>query len=206
MPSTTYSDHANHAKHDIESSELRKKKRIKCLAYFAAFAVFQTGIILIFVLTIMKLRTPKFRVRSAGFESFEVGTAPNPPSFNLRMDAQLGVKNANFGNYKFQNSTVVFFYGGASVGEAVVRSTKAGWRSTKKLNVVVDLSSNALPSGSNSQLRNDISSGVLTLNSRSRLTGKVELLFIFKKKKTTDMDCTLTIGLSEKAIRQINCQ
>ncbi|KAL3524338.1 hypothetical protein ACH5RR_017172 [Cinchona calisaya] len=187
----------------VDSKELRKKKRLKCLAYVAAFAVFQTGIILIFVLTIMKIRTPKFRVRSATFESFEVGT-PENPSFNLKMDAQLGVKNANFGNYKFHNSTIVFFYDNTPVGEAVVRNTKAGWRSTKKLNVVVDLSSRDLPS--NMQLGNDISSGLLTLNTRSRLNGKVQLIFIFKKNKSIDMDCTLTINLAEKALRGISCK
>lgn len=193
----------DHAKHDIESSELRKKKRMKCLAYIAAFAVFQTGIILIFVLTIMKVRTPKFRVRSAGFESFEVGTPANP-SFNLRMDTEVGVKNANFGNYKFQNSSIAFLYGDTTVGEAVVRKSKAGWRSTKKFEIVVTLSSRGLPS--NSQLGNDLKSGVLKLQSRSRLNGKVELLFIFKKKKSIDMDCTLTIGVAEKAVRQISCK
>ncbi|KAL3521579.1 hypothetical protein ACH5RR_019728 [Cinchona calisaya] len=195
---------ANHAKHDIESSELRKKKRMKCLAYVAAFAVFQTAIILIFVLTIMKVRTPKFRVRSANVESFEVDRAANNPSFNLTMNAELGVKNANFGNYKFQNSTIVFYYGDVSVGEAVIRKTKAGWRSTKKLNVVVNLSSNVVPS--NSQLGNDLNSGVLTLHSRSTLNGKVELLFIFKKKKSIKMDCTLTIAVTDKNVRGISCK
>ncbi|KAL3524337.1 hypothetical protein ACH5RR_017171 [Cinchona calisaya] len=199
-----YTNHANRAKHDIESSELRKKKRMKCLAYVAAFAVFQTAIILIFVLTIMKVRTPKFRVRSANLESSEVVTAANP-SFNMSMTAQLGVKNANFGNYKFQGSTVDFLYGNTPVGQAVVPKTKAGWRSTKKLTVVVNLSSNALTAG-NSQLENDINAGFLTLNSQSTLNGKVELLFIFKKKKSINMDCNLTIGLTDKTVREINCK
>ncbi|KAL3524341.1 hypothetical protein ACH5RR_017175 [Cinchona calisaya] len=187
----------------MDSDELRRKKRMKYLAYFAAFVVFQTGIILLFSLTVMKIRTPKFRVRSATFESFEVGTVADP-SFNMRMNAELGVKNANFGNYKFQNSTIVFFYGDAAVGQAVVRKTKAGWRSTKKLDVEVDLSSNGLPS--NSQLGNDINSGFLTLNGRSRINGKVELMFIFKKKKSTNMDCSITIGLADKAVREIKCK
>ncbi|KAL3521582.1 hypothetical protein ACH5RR_019731 [Cinchona calisaya] len=189
---------------NVESDELRRKKRMKYLAYFAAFVVFQTGIILLFSLTVMKIRTPKFRVRSATFETFEIATATNP-SFNFRMDAELGVKNANFGNYKFQNSSIVFFYGDAPVGEAVVRETKAGWRSTKKLDVVVDLSSNGL-TNNNSQLANDLNSGVLTLNSRSTLNGKVELMFIFKKKKSTSMDCTITIGLADKVVREIKCK
>ncbi|KAL3521580.1 hypothetical protein ACH5RR_019729 [Cinchona calisaya] len=186
----------------MNSNELRKKKRLKCLAYIAAFVVFQTAIIIIFVLTIMKIRTPKFRVRSANLEPFPVGT-PTNTSFNFTMQAELGVKNANFGNYKFQNSTIIFYYGGARVGEAAVRKTKAGWRSTKKLNILADLSSNGLPI--NSQLGSDLNSGTLTLNSQSTLNGKVELIFIFKKKKSIKMNCTLTINLAERAVRQISC-
>ena len=86
------------------------------------------------------------------------------PSFNLRMDAELGVKNANFRNYKFQ-------FRDAPVGEAFVRKTKAWWLSTKKLEIEVDLSSNGLPT--NSQLVYDLNSEVLKLKSRSRLNGKV---------------------------------
>ncbi|KAL3504234.1 hypothetical protein ACH5RR_034075 [Cinchona calisaya] len=148
----------------VESDELRRKKRIKYLAYFAAFVVFQTGIIVLFSLTVMKIKTPKFRVRSATFETFDAGTAMNP-SFNFRMNAEVGVKNTNFGNYKFQNSTIYFFYEGALIGQAIVPQTKVGWQSTKKMNVVVDLSSSNLPI--NSQLGNDFNSGVLKLNAQA---------------------------------------
>nr|XP_027093757.1 late embryogenesis abundant protein At1g64065-like [Coffea arabica] len=152
-----------------DSDEIRRKKRLKYLAYFAAFVVFQTGIIVLFSLTIMKIRTPKFRVRSSAFETFDAGTTTNP-SFNYRMNAELGVRNNNFGTYKFQNSTIYFSYNGTPIGETLVPNSKAGWLSTKKLNVVVDLSSNNL--ASNSQLGNDLSTGVLKLNAQSKLSGK----------------------------------
>ncbi|KAA8539979.1 hypothetical protein F0562_026671 [Nyssa sinensis] len=164
------------AKHDEEaameqSKELRRKKRMKCLVYVVAFAVFQTGIILLFALTVMKIRTPKFRVRSATFETFDVVTTT--PSFNIKMNAELGVKNTNFGHYKFDNSTITFFYKETPVGSAVVYKTRARARSTKKFNIVVDLISTNLPNTSN--LGNDMSSGFLPLSSKSTLRGKVEL-------------------------------
>ena len=185
-----------------ESDEIRRKKRIRYLAYFAAFVVFQTGIIVLFSLTVMKIKTPKFRVQSATFETFNVGTATNA-SFNFRMNAEVGVKNNNFGTYKFQNSTISFFYDGTPIGEAMVPDSKSGWLSTKKLNVAVDLSSNNLTS--NSQLENDLNSGVLKLNAQSKLSGKVTLTFMFKKKKSTNMDCTITVGFADRVVRDINC-
>ncbi|KAA8539981.1 hypothetical protein F0562_026673 [Nyssa sinensis] len=194
-------------KHDeeaatVQSDELRRKKRMKYLAYGVAFVVFQTGIILLFALTVMKIRTPKFRVRSATFETIDVVAAT--PSFNIRMNAEVGIKNTNFGHYKFDNSTVTFFYKGTPVGSVIVPNARARARSTKKFNIVVDLISTSLPS--TLELGNDISSGVISLSSQSTLRGKVELFKIMKKKKSTQMDCTMAISLADKAIQNLKCK
>ncbi|XP_059625445.1 late embryogenesis abundant protein At1g64065-like [Cornus florida] len=178
------------------AKEVRRKQRMKCFAYVVAFAVFQTGVILIFALTVMKVKTPKFRVRSATFETFSVTTS----SFDMRMNAELGVKNTNFGHYKYDNSTIAFFYRGEQVGSAFVSKARAKARSTKKLNVTVGLSS------TNSALGNDFSSGILPLSSTSRLTGKVELMKVMKKKKATNMNCTMEINIATKQLQNLKCK
>ncbi|CAK9176929.1 unnamed protein product [Ilex paraguariensis] len=200
-PANAYSRSDEEANSE-QSKQLRRKKRMKCLAYIVAFAVFQTGIILLFVLTVMKIKTPKFRVRSVTFYTLDV--TPSPPSFNIKMNAELGVKNTNFGHFKFDNSTVEFFYRGIKVGEAVVPKARAKARSTKKFNVMVDLTSTNIPS--NSELRNDYSSGFLTLSSQSKLKGKVELMKVMKKKKSTDMNCTMEVVISTKELRNVKCK
>ncbi|KAL6508385.1 hypothetical protein OROHE_021927 [Orobanche hederae] len=124
------------AAHD--AGELRRKKRNKRILYIVLFAIFQIGIILIFSLTVMKVRTPKFRFRSAEVTSLTVGT-PGNPSFSATMRAELAVRNANFGRYKYGNTTVEFFCRGASVGRATVRGSRAGMRSTKKFQIAADL-------------------------------------------------------------------
>ncbi|XP_027090461.1 late embryogenesis abundant protein At1g64065-like [Coffea arabica] len=187
----------------IESDEIHRKKHLKYLAYFVSFVVFQTGIIVLFSLTVMKVKTPKFRVRSITFDHFEVRTAPNP-SFNFIASVEVGVKNKNFGTYKFQDSKMYFSYDGMPIGEAFVPDGKAGWLSTKKLkNLATVLLSNNLPT--NSQLGNDLNSGVLKLNAQSQLSGKVTLTFMFKRKKSTNLNCNITIGLADKAVREIDC-
>ncbi|KAK2983605.1 hypothetical protein RJ640_023139 [Escallonia rubra] len=104
-----------HARSDQESAneisrEARRKKRTKYIIYGIAFVIFQTIVMTIAALTIMKFRNPKFRVRSASFDStFEVGTAASP-TFNIHMNAVLGVKNNNFGPFKYRNTTVDFYY------------------------------------------------------------------------------------------------
>ncbi|CAI9092322.1 OLC1v1027522C1 [Oldenlandia corymbosa var. corymbosa] len=214
--SQAYNDDAKVATHDSESGrgiggsddmELRRKKRKQLLVYIAAFAVFQTAIILFFVLVIMKVRTPTF-----GFDvallmpsNSQFGTRQNP-SFDLKMNAVLRIENPNFGSYEFENSSVVFYYEDEPVGEVAVEKTGVGWRSTKRVDASLSLSSKGLPNNTKSQLGNDLTSGVLTLNTKSKLDGKVDLVFIFNKKKAIDMDCALTIGVADKVVRQISCK
>ncbi|KAL6320818.1 hypothetical protein AAG906_008818 [Vitis piasezkii] len=183
-----------HARNDAESAavhadELRRKKRMKCIIYLILFVVFQSIVILVFALTVMKVKSPKFRVREASFSSFEVN--PGTPSFSMKMNAQLGVKNTNFGHFKFDNSTIVFSYMGIPVGEAFVPKARARARTTKKLNVTVDLTSTALAS----------------MNSHSsKLSGKVHLMKVMKKKKSAQMNCTMEVNTQLQSIQNVKCK
>ncbi|KAI8564924.1 hypothetical protein RHMOL_Rhmol03G0221000 [Rhododendron molle] len=179
-----------------DPEELRRQKRKKYLIYFAAFVVFQTAIIVLFSLTVMKVKTPKFRVRSSSsINTIDV----QQTSFTLNMNAQFGVKNTNFGPYKYDSTTVNFFYNDIQVGSAVIPKSKANFLSTKKINVPVNLTSANL-SGNTSN------SDILTLTSTARLTGKVELMLIFKKKKAVNMNCTMNANPSTQMLEHVKCK
>ncbi|XP_021294079.1 late embryogenesis abundant protein At1g64065-like [Herrania umbratica] len=190
---------------DMESAaELKRKKRMKLFAYAAAFVVFQTIVILVFSLTVMRIKNPKFRVRSITVEDIAYTSTPNSPSFNMKFNAEVAVKNTNFGHFKFDNTTISFDYSGVQVGEAFVAKGRAKARSTKKMNVTVDLNSNNILANSN--LASDINSGFLTLTSHTKLSGKVHLMKLIKKKKSAQMNCTVTVNLASRAIQDIKCQ
>ncbi|KAL0297572.1 UNVERIFIED_CONTAM: hypothetical protein Sradi_6809300 [Sesamum radiatum] len=89
----------------------------KCLAYVAAFVVFQTAIILVFALTVMKVKSPKVRFNAMAVESFSSNNN-NSTSVNMRLLAQVTIKNTNFGHFNA--------------------------RKTKKFNISVDVSSEGL--------------------------------------------------------------
>ncbi|KAI3458078.1 hypothetical protein Pfo_014741 [Paulownia fortunei] len=180
------------AAHDAR--ELRKKKRNKCLLYIVLFAIFQTGVILIFALTVMKIRTPKFRVRSATFTNFNVGT-PASPSLRTNMNAELTVRNANFGRYKYRDTTVVFLYRGTQVGQVFVPNSRANWRSTKDFDVQA-----------NSQLASDLSAGVVPLTSQANMRGRVELMFVMRRNRSTNMNCSMEIVTATQQLRNIVCK
>ncbi|KAF3968817.1 hypothetical protein ACB098_01G150300 [Castanea mollissima] len=183
--------------------ELKRKKMIKLVIYIAAFAVFQTIVILVFALTVMRVKTPKVRLGTdVTFQNFSTGTQASP-FFDLSVTTQVRVKNTNFGPYKFDSTIATFMYQGVTVGQVLIPKGKAGLRSTKKVGVTVNVNSNALPSTTN--LGSELGAQVLTLNSHAKLSGKVELMFIMKKKKSAEMNCTMTIDLSTKAVQSMIC-
>ncbi|GMI67089.1 hypothetical protein like AT2G46150 [Hibiscus trionum] len=160
----------------------------------------ETIVILIFSLTVMRIKNPKFRVQSITVEDL-TAAATNSPSFNMKLNAQVAVKNTNFGHFKFQNTTISFDYGRVGVGEAFVGKGRSKARSTKKMNVTVELNSNNIVN--NSSLQNDIESGFLALSCHSKLIGKVQLMKLIKKKKSSEMKCDMVQNLVTKAVQDI---
>lgn len=186
-----------------DSEELRRQKRIKYIKYGVAFVVFQTIVIVIFSLTVMKVKGPKFRVRSATFQSPNFGSSSNP-SFSGAFNCQVGVKNTNFGQYKYDGATVTFAYRGITVGEATVAKSKANMLSTKKIDFSTNLS---LSSTSIPEWSSDLTSGILPLTATSsRMNGKVTLMFIMKKKKATQMNCTMDLVVVSSTIQNLKCK
>ena len=164
------------------AEELKRKKRIKLAIYIAGFAVFQTIVILVFALLVMRVKTPEIRLgNNVKFHNVTIGGNSTSPSFDINFTTQLRVKNTNFGPYKYDSTIATFMYKDVSVGQVTIPKGKAGLRLTKKVGITVNVNSKDLPSSAN--LAGDLDSGLLMLNSHAKLSGKVELMFIMKKKK-----------------------
>ncbi|KAF2315552.1 hypothetical protein GH714_040060 [Hevea brasiliensis] len=58
-----------------KTKELSKKKRMKCIAFIVAFTIFQTGVILAFVLVVMRFKSPKFRGTFVGMVTVDKARA-----------------------------------------------------------------------------------------------------------------------------------
>ncbi|KAI4364923.1 hypothetical protein MLD38_020954 [Melastoma candidum] len=183
--------------------EEKRRKRIKWAVYIAAFSVFQVMVILVFALVVMKVRSPKFRVGELQIQTLDTNRAA--PSFDMRFVAPIRIKNTNFGPYKFDASTVNFTYGGVVVGQAVIPGSKANFKSTKKINVEVSLSSRAL-SGANSGLEAELSKGVITLGSHGKMNGKVTMMLVMKKKKSAEMNCNMEIEVASRTVKSLECK
>ncbi|OWM72093.1 uncharacterized protein LOC116207235 [Punica granatum] len=198
-----------HPRSDAESlndKEEKRRKRIKWAIYISVFAVFQVIVIVVFSLVVMRVQRPKFRVGTLRIQALTTG-AQGEASFDTTFVAPIRIKNTNFGPYKYDATSVTFSYGGVALGRVMVPKSKANFKSTKKVDMTVTLNSNALAAtSSNTSLGNELSSGNLTLSSSGRMNGKVELMLIFKKKKSTDMNCTMTIAVASRTVQSLTCK
>ena len=194
---------ANLALSPNEIKELQTKKRMRRLAYVTALALFLTVVVLVFSLTIMRIRNPKFRIRTINIEHLVISEDDGSPSLDMKFSAEVFVKNTNFGHFKFDEGSIGFFYRGIEVGEASVEKEKARARSTKKMSVAAQVEIG----GESSSLENDVKySGFLTLTSQGKLSGKVHLMKVIKKDKTAEMSCTIVINLAKKVVHNLTCQ
>ena len=95
------------------AEELKRKKRIKLAIYIAGFAVFQTIVILVFALLVMRVKTQEIRLgNNVKFHNVTIGGNSTSPSFDINFTTQLRVKNANFGPYKYDSTIATFMYKG----------------------------------------------------------------------------------------------
>lgn len=175
-----------------------RSKRKKCLAYIIAGVIAQTIIIVLFVLLVMRIRNLKVRVDSVSVESHTYTNS----SFTVKLNAEISVKNTNFGEFKFDNSTATISYNGTKVGEFTIIKSRAKFRSTKRFNVTVTATSAKVSTKSAS----DLSSGKLPLTSYAKLSGKVHLLMIFKKKKSAELSCSMAVNTKSQAIENLTCK
>ena len=186
------------------AAELRGKKRIKqTIAYLAAFMVFNILFITAIALTVIHVKNPKFLIMAAEVENLRYAPDTNSPSLNMELHCVVSVKNTNFGQFRYENSAVVFAYGNVTVGEASVAEAGVGARSTREVNTTVKISSDNV--SRNLKLGNDITSGMLSLNSYGRLNGKVHLMKVMEKRKSAQMNCAMKINLAEGMIEDLKC-
>ncbi|KAF8013366.1 hypothetical protein BT93_I1264 [Corymbia citriodora subsp. variegata] len=170
----------------------------KCLANLAAFVIFQVAVILILAFTVMRVRGPKVRLGVVTVDSFSTSNDASSPSFNMRLIAEVTVKNTNFGDFKYGNGTMSLAYNGTVVGDIAIVKGRAKARDTAKFNVTIDVTSDRL--ASTASLGTDMNSGVLTLRGDAKVKGKVKLLKVMKRKRSGVMDCSLSVNLATRAV------
>ena len=71
-----------------------------------------TATVLALSLTVMHIKNPKFRFRTVEIEDLSLSSSNTTPSFSMRFEAEVAVKNMNFGRFEYDKSVISMSYGG----------------------------------------------------------------------------------------------
>ncbi|XVF13051.1 hypothetical protein REPUB_Repub08aG0174400 [Reevesia pubescens] len=189
----------------IKPQALRRQqeKNSKCLVYILAIMVIQGAVLLIFASIVLRARTPDFEIGSVTFRNLKYGGNSSLPSFNFTLVTEITVENSNFGDFRFENTTGSVWCGSVAVGEMKIPTGRAQARATERLNVSVDVSSARMSDTKN--LSSNISSGLLELNIHAKLSGKVNILNIMKRRRHPELNCFMTLNLTGHSIQGLTC-
>ncbi|PHU09562.1 hypothetical protein BC332_21422 [Capsicum chinense] len=117
------------------------------------------------------------------------------PGSNMTIKADVSVKNPNFASFRYSNTTTTISYHDTVVGEARGPSGKSKARGTTRINVTIDIITDKIVS--HPGLQNDITTGLLTMNSYTRVGGRVKLLNMIKKHVIVKMNCSITVNITK---------
>lgn len=208
--------HVNSANMNIESATTGpmpsqdqpsrpRRSRTKIVLLIAILIITHAIVIVTLDLTIFKVRTPKYRFNSVSLTDLSTNSSTTSSSFHMKLNAEVTIKNKNFGPYKYQDCYLTIFYRGRSVGEVVVKEASVKTLSTKKMMLGINVTYSESAVSGNSNLKNDISSGALIMSSKSEMRGQVKLLKILAKDRQLKMQCTMSINLAEKIVKDLKC-
>lgn len=181
----------------------RPQRSSKCLVYFLAGLVILGAVTLVFAFAVLRVETPDVELRSVAVRNLRHGTSPSP-SFNVTLTAEVSVENKNFGAFDFENGTARVLYENMAVGEKNISGAHVEARKTKMVNFTLDVRSERLSNDKN--LSAGISSGMVNLTTYAHLTGKVRVLKIVRRRKTANINCTMTLNLTNASVQDLVCR
>lgn len=199
---------------DDDETTLNKKRfhQRRCFKYCACVSTFLfllAIILIILIFTVFKIKDPTIRMNGVTVEKLDLvnssGTIlPIPkPGSNMTIKADVSVKNPNYASFRYSNTTTTISYRDTVVGEARGPPGKSKARRTTRMNVTIDVITDKIVS--HPGLQDDISTGLLTINSYTRVGGRVKLLNMIKKHVVVKMNCSITVNITSQAIQDQKC-
>ncbi|KAI5073021.1 hypothetical protein GOP47_0011034 [Adiantum capillus-veneris] len=164
-------------------------------------------VILILAFTVFKAREPVISV-----EQVELGSLALPSSglnisdlhLNLSLNVGVSVYNPNHASFRYSNSTSYMFYRQLAVGQASIPAGKIGARATQILHSTIKLnaSSSLLLEP---HLFSDLAAGSFPMSTYALVSGRVNVLNIFKHHARASSVCTMAIDIASRSVQNMTC-
>ncbi|XP_072967165.1 late embryogenesis abundant protein At1g64065-like [Typha angustifolia] len=185
------------------SQYLRKRSCAFCCCGCCALFVVLVGIlILILSLTVLKVKDPTLTMHSMTVDRFnvEVGNGNQLVSANVTLIADISLKNPNVASFRFGSSATEFYYGGKTVGVGYAPSGEVGADRTARMNVTVDVLTDRIAMDQNAT-ESILAAGELNLTSYTDISGRVNVIGIYKRDIEVMANCSLTLRVSASVVQ-----
>uniref|UniRef100_A0A0C9QMZ1 TSA: Wollemia nobilis Ref_Wollemi_Transcript_19987_1306 transcribed RNA sequence n=1 Tax=Wollemia nobilis TaxID=56998 RepID=A0A0C9QMZ1_9CONI len=176
-----------------------------CCGIMVGFTLVLAIVCIILAVTVFKVRNPRVTVNSVAVDGFhvKVDLMGFKLDANVTLDLNLSVKNRNKASFKFGNSTAQLYYRGTNVGEALIPAGKINADETINMNTTVKIDAGRLIL--NGHLMGDVSSGIFPLSTFTRISGRVNVLNIFKHHAVSSSFCNVSIAISNGTVVNEHC-
>ncbi|XP_021767560.1 uncharacterized protein LOC110731947 [Chenopodium quinoa] len=183
----------------------KRRKRRRC--WLVALGVV-IGLVLLFSIlgaTVFKAKRPVTTVKSVSLHDMDVSfdALRMKVHLNVSLDASITVKNPNKVGLKFSDSSAFVDYRGQMVGQAPIPAGQISAGETLPMNLTLTVMADRLLSNSQPVI-SDLLAGTLPLTTRTRISGKVTLLFI-NIHVVSSASCNLNISVSTRSISDSDC-
>ncbi|KAL6616024.1 hypothetical protein ACP70R_038294 [Stipagrostis hirtigluma subsp. patula] len=195
-PATTNDAGDEEARRWRSAQYLRRRRcALWCCGCCATTVVVLGIVILVLALTVFKVKDPELTMNRVTLEGIDgdLGTARHPVSVNATLTADVSIRNPNVASFRFARSETDFYYAGETVGVAYAPDGEVGADRTVRMNVTLDVLADRISPNVNAT---DLIFGQdYNLTSYTEITGRVNVLGIYKRDLDIKMNCSITLEM-----------
>ncbi|XP_076953270.1 late embryogenesis abundant protein At1g64065-like [Bidens hawaiensis] len=170
----------------------------KTLVYILSIIVIISSILLLLSSIFLRVENPKLRLHTLSIQTFQLSTTNSTTtSLNITMSTNLTLNNRNFGRYVFENCNMVLLYGNDTIGGGLISGGRVGAKRTKTIGVVLQVSYGNLTVGNTTD--------VMEIVSYARMTGRVHVTKLVDRRRTIEMNCTVSLNLTSESFISSLC-
>ncbi|XVE80982.1 hypothetical protein DITRI_Ditri15bG0025600 [Diplodiscus trichospermus] len=189
------------------ASGLKRRRKYRNIC-FGVLGVLIIIILLIVILafTVFKPKRPVTTIDSVSLSNlkFSVDLPRLQVLLNASLDVDLSIKNPNKVGFKYTNSAAQLNYRGQQVGEVSIPAGKISADETIPMNFRLTVMADRLIS--DSKFFSDVSGGELRLNAFAKVSGKVNVLNLFKIGVVSSTSCDFTVFLYNSSVGEQDCK
>ncbi|XP_039170422.1 uncharacterized protein LOC120294418 [Eucalyptus grandis] len=155
----------------------------------------------VLALTAFRFRDPELKLDSIAITNISSSLAA---SVNLTLGEEIRVRNQNWGPFEINDSVGVLTFLGARIGENEVadRGTGVKKRSSRREAVAIEAGPIDATSGDGANSTSD----AVEIGAYAYVSGEVSLLGVFKRRRSGSLNCTASLSLTTRAVRNLSCR